>query len=240
MHRRSPRTGRARSALPARPGRWQPDAGDERYIELLPLGELAGREQHGDLGAGHRLAARRRTRGPGPARPEKLPSGDGRQSTAAAGQVTGAPQGHDRVRVARGARRQPVGRQQVPRRQCLQRPQPAGTVLCHSRPDGTERQVIARPAVRAFWHAEGTRSACQVRNPVRQAGLEPATRCLEGSRSIRLSYWRSVTIVHGEDHASATLRSQSAGLVIQVNIPNVCPCRSLHLRLPIIFHGINV
>jgi hypothetical protein len=26
---------------------------------------------------------------------------------------------------------------------------------------------------------------------VRQAGFEPATRCLEGSRSIRLSYWRS-------------------------------------------------
>src|ERR1700742_1330033 len=45
---------------------------------------------------------------------------------------------------------------------------------------------------------------------VRQAGFEPATRCLEGSRSIRLSYWRSVTIVHGVDHASATLRSQSA------------------------------
>src|SRR5690242_14242902 len=44
----------------------------------------------------------------------------------------------------------------------------------------------------------------------RQAGFEPATRCLEGSRSIRLSYWRSVTIVHGVDHASATLRSQSA------------------------------
>ena len=45
---------------------------------------------------------------------------------------------------------------------------------------------------------------------VRPAGFEPATRCLEGSRSIRLSYWRSMTIVHAEDHASATLRSQSA------------------------------
>jgi hypothetical protein len=55
---------------------------------------------------------------------------------------------------------------------------------------------------------------------VRQAGLEPATRCLEGSRSIRLSYWRSVTIVHGVDHASATLRSQSARVTIIVNIPN--------------------
>jgi hypothetical protein len=61
----------------------------------------------------------------------------------------------------------------------------------------------------------------QVRDmTVRQAGFEPATRCLEGSRSIRLSYWRSVTIVHGVDHASATLRSQSARVAIIVNIPN--------------------
>jgi len=29
-----------------------------------------------------------------------------------------------------------------------------------------------------------------------------------------------VTIVHAEDHVSATLRSQSARAVIQVNIPN--------------------
>ena len=57
---------------------------------------------------------------------------------------------------------------------------------------------------------------------VRQAGFEPATRCLEGSRSIRLSYWRSVTIVHGVDHASATLRSQSARVMILINIPNGC------------------
>ena len=45
---------------------------------------------------------------------------------------------------------------------------------------------------------------------VRPAGFEPATRCLEGSRSIRLSYGRSLTIVHGEGHATATRRSQSA------------------------------
>jgi hypothetical protein len=43
---------------------------------------------------------------------------------------------------------------------------------------------------------------------VRQAGFEPATRCLEGSRSIRLSYWRSVTIVHAKDHVLATRGSQ--------------------------------
>ena len=42
----------------------------------------------------------------------------------------------------------------------------------------------------------------------RQAGFEPATRCLEGSRSIRLSYWRSVTIVQGKDHVLATRGSQ--------------------------------
>ena len=41
----------------------------------------------------------------------------------------------------------------------------------------------------------------------RPAGFEPATRCLEGSRSIHLSYGRSVTIVHGEDHTKATRRS---------------------------------
>src|SRR5262249_18003782 len=43
---------------------------------------------------------------------------------------------------------------------------------------------------------------------VRRAGFEPATRCLEGSRSIRLSYRRSVTIVQGKDHVLATRRSQ--------------------------------
>ena len=43
---------------------------------------------------------------------------------------------------------------------------------------------------------------------VRRAGFEPATRCLEGSRSIRLSYRRSVTIVQGKGHVLATRRSQ--------------------------------
>jgi hypothetical protein len=42
----------------------------------------------------------------------------------------------------------------------------------------------------------------------RPAGFEPATRCLEGSRSVRLSYGRSQIIVPGEYHASATCRSQ--------------------------------
>ena len=38
----------------------------------------------------------------------------------------------------------------------------------------------------------------------RPAGFEPATRCLEGSCSVRLSYGRSNVIVHGEDHVMAT------------------------------------
>ena len=38
----------------------------------------------------------------------------------------------------------------------------------------------------------------------RPAGFEPATRCLEGSCSVRLSYGRSNVIVHGEDHVTAT------------------------------------
>ena len=46
----------------------------------------------------------------------------------------------------------------------------------------------------------------------RPAGFEPATRCLEGSCSVRLSYGRSNVIVYGEDHATATRRSQCVGL----------------------------
>ena len=38
----------------------------------------------------------------------------------------------------------------------------------------------------------------------RPAGFEPATRCLEGSCSVRLSYGRPNVIVHGEDHVTAT------------------------------------
>ena len=45
----------------------------------------------------------------------------------------------------------------------------------------------------------------------RPAGFEPATRCLEGSCSVRLSYGRSIVIVYGEDHAMATRRSQCVG-----------------------------
>ena len=45
----------------------------------------------------------------------------------------------------------------------------------------------------------------------RPAGFEPATRCLEGSCSVRLSYGRSNVIVYGEDHATATRRSQCVG-----------------------------
>src|SRR5580658_9019538 len=42
----------------------------------------------------------------------------------------------------------------------------------------------------------------------RPAGFEPATRCLEGSCSVRPSYGRPETSVAGEDHASATYGSQ--------------------------------
>jgi hypothetical protein len=42
----------------------------------------------------------------------------------------------------------------------------------------------------------------------RPAGFEPATRCLEGSRSIHLSYGRLSLSVHGKDHMKATPRSQ--------------------------------
>src|SRR5712691_4908500 len=46
----------------------------------------------------------------------------------------------------------------------------------------------------------------------RPAGFEPATRCLEGSCSVRLSYGRPNVIVHGQDHMKATRRSQCVGL----------------------------
>jgi hypothetical protein len=38
----------------------------------------------------------------------------------------------------------------------------------------------------------------------RPAGFEPATRCLEGSCSVRLSYGRSEISLHAEDHMTAT------------------------------------
>ena len=65
---------------------------------------------------------------------------------------------------------------------------------------------LASPGDRARnGHAIGPGGCkCQVR----QAGFEPATRCLEGSCSVRLSYGRSEIIVPGEYHASATCRSQ--------------------------------
>ena len=43
---------------------------------------------------------------------------------------------------------------------------------------------------------------------MRPAGFEPATRCLEGSCSVRLSYGRPEISLAGEDHASATYGSQ--------------------------------
>jgi hypothetical protein len=51
-------------------------------------------------------------------------------------------------------------------------------------------------------------SADQAFNLARPAGFEPATGCLEGSCSVRLSYGRPETSVADEDHASATYGSQ--------------------------------
>ena len=66
-----------------------------------------------------------------------------------------------------------------------------------------------RPPIKQPTRASG---AVQVKpqfsQPARPAGFEPATRCLEGSCSVRLSYGRSEIIVAGEYHASATCRSQ--------------------------------
>ena len=50
------------------------------------------------------------------------------------------------------------------------------------------------------WRCVGKTAGQPASQPARPAGFEPATRCLEGSCSIRLSYGRPVTIVHGEDH----------------------------------------
>ena len=49
------------------------------------------------------------------------------------------------------------------------------------------------------------------RRSARPAGFEPATRCLEGSCSVRLSYGRPNVIVQGQDHVTATRRSQCVG-----------------------------
>src|SRR6476469_1407836 len=59
----------------------------------------------------------------------------------------------------------------------------------------------------------------------RPAGFEPATRCLEGSCSVRLSYGRSRVSVHGEDHTKATRRSQCVSL-------DAVPPRETTGRLP--------
>src|SRR5262249_9886625 len=95
------------------------------------------------------------------------------------------------------------------------------TTAGDSRSGRQECQGGARPA-QAFWHADGTQSEEDIMTGraghcgigidlgfrlVRPAGFEPATRCLEGSRSIRLSYGRPVTFVHGKDHTLATRRS---------------------------------
>src|SRR5215813_3869372 len=43
---------------------------------------------------------------------------------------------------------------------------------------------------------------------VRLAGFEPATRCLEGSRSVQLSYRRRPPILPGEGHTTDTRSAQ--------------------------------
>ena len=46
---------------------------------------------------------------------------------------------------------------------------------------------------------------------VRLAGFEPATRCLEGSRSVQLSYRRQPPIVQVKGHTADTERSSVGG-----------------------------
>ena len=58
----------------------------------------------------------------------------------------------------------------------------------------------------------------------RPAGFEPATRCLEGSCSVRLSYGRPEIIVAGEHHASATYGSQCVATSAPTNSPVYEPC----------------
>jgi hypothetical protein len=77
------------------------------------------------------------------------------------------------------------------------------------------RQAAGRDRLPWLWYRCGTVGQ-QVRISIlagqsrfaRPAGFEPATGCLEGSCSVRLSYGRSEIIVAGEYHASATCRSQ--------------------------------
>src|SRR5690242_18007563 len=69
------------------------------------------------------------------------------------------------------------------------------------------------PRVAPFLASRYTGQETQIPSDLaRPAGFEPATRCLEGSCSVRLSYGRSNVIVYGEDHATATRRSQCVGL----------------------------
>jgi hypothetical protein len=65
---------------------------------------------------------------------------------------------------------------------------------------GTTAKTAPRSAPR---HARGA-SYSPLNQPARPAGFEPATRCLEGSCSVRLSYGRPKIILHGECHARAT------------------------------------
>src|SRR5690242_19639499 len=68
------------------------------------------------------------------------------------------------------------------------------------------------PRVAPFLASRYTGQETQIPSDLaRPAGFEPATRCLEGSCSVRLSYGRSNVIVHGEDHVTATRRSQCVG-----------------------------
>jgi hypothetical protein len=60
----------------------------------------------------------------------------------------------------------------------------------------------------------------QVRHvSARPAGFEPATHCLEGSCSIRLSYGRPETIVHVKDHATDTRGSRCVARCQRLGYP---------------------
>ena len=69
------------------------------------------------------------------------------------------------------------------------------------------------------WHEAQVR--CHETWLARPAGFEPATRCLEGSCSVRLSYGRSEISLQAEDHMTATRRSQCVGLRTQIHPASV-------------------
>jgi hypothetical protein len=96
----------------------------------------------------------------------------------------------------------------------------------------------------SIWHVRGTRDRHPTVNfcsrpgytaselvfqIARPAGFEPATGCLEGSCSVRLSYGRPGISVAGEDHASATCGSQC----VATSAPQIASVRTRRRLQPL-------